>query len=103
MKNILYNRPFRKGTIIKILTMKPKKPNSALRKIAKVSIDNLIITTYIPGISHNLNIHNQVLIKGGKIQDLPNVNYVIVRGALDCNGVINRKTSRSKYGTKKQE
>jgi small subunit ribosomal protein S12 len=62
----------------------------------------LLLLIYL-GIGHNLNIHNQVLIKGGKIQDLPNVNYVIVRAALDCNGVINRKTSRSKYGTKKQE
>ena|ERR1700722_15416485 len=99
-RNILYNSPQKKGTILKILNMKPKKPNSANRKVAKIKINNNIIYAYIPGIGNNLTIHSQVLIEGGKIQDLPGVNYKIIRGTLDCSGV-NRKSSRSKYGCKK--
>lgn len=103
-KKILKFSPQKKGIILKILNMKPKKPNSAIRKVAKLKIffNNKanIVLAYIPGISHNLTLHSQVLIEGGKIQDLPGVNYKIIRGSLDCSGV-NRKTSRSKYGCKK--
>jgi len=80
--------------------MKPKKPNSALRKVAKVKINNNIVYAYIPGINHNLSIHSNVLIKGGRTQDLPGLNYKIIRGTLDASPVI-RTTSRSKYGCKK--
>lgn len=98
---LLYKNPFRKAKIVKIFNMKPKKPNSALRKVAKVFIKpNIYIKAYIPGIGHNLNIHNVVLIRGGKTQDLPSLKYKIVRGKYDCSSV-NRITSRSKYGCKK--
>lgn len=101
IKNILNGSPQKKGVIIKILTMKPKKPNSAIRKVAKVNIKGVIITAYIPGEQHQLTVHSQVLIRGGRTQDLPGVNYKIIRGALDTTPVL-RKTSRSKYGCKKQ-
>jgi small subunit ribosomal protein S12 len=97
---ILKNAPQRKGIIVKILTMKPKKPNSAIRKIAKVKLMGKIITAYIPGIGHTLTIHSEVLIRGGRTQDLPGLNYKIIRGTLDCLAV-KRKSSRSKYGCKK--
>lgn len=96
-----FKKPQIKAIVVKIFTMKPKKPNSAIRKIAKVKIKDKIITAYIPGIGHNLALHSRVLIKGGKTQDLPGLKYKIIRGALDCSGVSNRKSSRSKYGTKK--
>lgn len=99
IKNILNGSPQKKGVILKILTMKPKKPNSAIRKVAKVNIKGVIITAYIPGEHHQLTVHSQVLIRGGRTQDLPGVNYKIIRGALDTSPVI-RKTSRSKYGCK---
>lgn len=101
-KDLLLKNPFRKGKVLKILIMKPKKPNSAQRKVALLLINpNIIIKAYIPGENHNLNIHNTVLIKGGRTKDLPGLKYKVVRGTLDCNCVVNRKTSRSKYGTKK--
>lgn len=99
---LLKINPFRKGKIIKLFNMKPKKPNSAQRKVAKLLIKpNIYIKAYIPGEGNNLNIHNIVLIKGGRTKDLPGLKYKIVRGKYDCNGVINRITSRSKYGCKK--
>ena len=83
-------------------TMTPKKPNSALRKFARVRLSNLIeVTAYIPGIGHNLQEHSVVLIRGGRVKDLPGVRYHIVRGALDTAGVADRKQSRSKYGAKR--
>lgn len=99
---LLSNNPFRKGKIVKLYTIKPKKPNSAQRKIAKVFIKpNIYIFAYIPGIGHKLQLHNIVLIRGGKTQDLPSFKYKIVRNVYDCNPVENRITSRSKYGVKK--
>lgn len=93
---------FKKAKIIKLFNMKPKKPNSAQRKVAKLFIKpNIYIKAYIPGEGHNLNIHNIVLIKGGRTKDLPGLKYKIIRGKYDCSGVINRITSRSKYGCKK--
>ena len=100
IKNILKGRPQRKGIIVKLLTLKPKKPNSAIRKIAKVKIDNKIIRAYIPGVGHSLAVYNQVLIRNGRTPDLPGLNFKIIRGTLDCLPVI-RKTSRSLYGCKK--
>jgi len=101
IKNILKKSPQKKGIIVKILILKPKKPNSANRKIAKVKINNnLFIRAYIPGEGHSLHIHNNVLIRGGKTKDLPGINYKIIRGALDCVGVL-RSKKRSKYGCKK--
>ena len=86
----------------RVCTMTPKKPNSALRKYARVRLSNLIeVTAYIPGEGHNLQEHSVVLIRGGRVKDLPGVRYHIVRGALDTAGVDGRKQSRSKYGTKK--
>ena len=98
--SILKNAPQKKGIIVKLLTIKPKKPNSANRKIAKVKIQNKIIRAFIPGVGHNLHIHSQVLIKGGKTQDLPGINFKVIRGSLDCLPVI-RKSKRSKYGCKR--
>ena len=83
-------------------TSTPKKPNSALRKVARVRLtDGIEVTTYIPGIGHNLQEHSIVLIRGGRVKDLPGVRYHVVRGALDCVGVQDRKKSRSKYGAKR--
>jgi small subunit ribosomal protein S12 len=94
--------PQKKGVCIKILIRKPKKPNSALRKVAKVKLSNgQIIFAYIPGIGHNLQEHSVVLVRGGKRKDLPGVKYICIRGKYDLGGVVGRKTSRSKYGTKK--
>lgn len=100
IKNILSGSPQKKGIIIKLLTLKPKKPNSAIRKIAKVKIGDKIIRAYIAGEGHTLNVYNQVLIRNGRVPDLPGINFKIIRGALDCSPVI-RKTSRSLYGCKK--
>lgn len=92
----------KRGVCIKVTTTTPKKPNSALRKIARVRLTNgMEVTAYIPGIGHNLQEHSVVLIRGGRVPDLPGVRYHIVRGALDTAGVANRKRSRSKYGAKK--
>lgn len=96
------NAPQRRGVCIKVTTANPKKPNSAIRKIARVRLANgLEATAYIPGISHNLQEHSVVLIRGGRVRDLPGVRYHIVRGTHDAQGVANRQQSRSKYGAKK--
>ncbi|MDP8213425.1 MAG: 30S ribosomal protein S12 [Candidatus Zapsychrus exili] len=100
----LQNCPFRRGVCLQVKTMTPKKPNSALRKIARVRLSNKFeVTSYIPGEGHNLQEHSIVLVRGGRVKDLPGVRYHIVRGALDTAGVDKRKRSRSKYGTKKAE
>ena len=94
--------PQKRGVCIRVYTTTPKKPNSALRKVAKVRLTNQIeATTYIPGIGHNLQEHSIVLIRGGRVKDLPGVRYHIVRGVLDSMGVQGRQQSRSKYGAKK--
>ena len=94
--------PQKRGVCTKVSTTTPKKPNSALRKIARVRLTNGIeATTYIPGIGHNLQEHSVVLIRGGRVRDLPGVRYHIIRGTLDAQGVANRNQSRSKYGAKK--
>lgn len=94
--------PQKRGVCTVVKTTTPKKPNSALRKIARIRLTNGIeVTGYIPGVGHNLQEHSVVLIRGGRIKDVPGVRYHIVRGALDCAGVANRLQSRSKYGAKK--
>ena len=99
---ILKQCPQRRGVCTAVRTMTPKKPNSALRKIARVRLTNgMVGTCYIPGIGHNLQEHSAVLIRGGRVKDLPGVRYHIVRGALDTAGVANRKQSRSLYGAKR--
>ena len=96
------NAPQKRGVCTSVKTVTPKKPNSALRKVARVRLTNgLEVTAYIPGVGHNLQEHSVVLIKGGRIKDIPGVRYHIVRGTLDTAGVENRNQSRSKYGTKK--
>ncbi|HTL48128.1 MAG TPA: 30S ribosomal protein S12 [Verrucomicrobiae bacterium] len=93
--------PFRKGVCLVVRTQTPKKPNSALRKIARVRLTNgQEVTAYIPGVGHNLQEHSIVLVRGGRVKDLPGVRYHIVRGKLDTQGVANRNRSRSKYGAK---
>ncbi|HKL16788.1 MAG TPA: 30S ribosomal protein S12 [Patescibacteria group bacterium] len=102
-KKIRKGHPFLRGVCLKVTTQSPKKPNSALRKIAKVRLSNgKEITAYIPGIGHDLQEHSVVLVRGGRVKDLPGVRYHVVRGVYDANGVQDRKTSRSKYGAKKQ-
>ncbi len=94
--------PQKRGVCVKVATMTPKKPNSALRKIARVRLVNgMEVTCYIPGVGHNLQEHSIVLIRGGRVKDLPGVRYHIIRGALDAAGVADRKQSRSKYGMKR--
>jgi small subunit ribosomal protein S12 len=94
--------PQRRGVCLLVKTVTPKKPNSALRKVARVRLSNgKEVTAYIPGIDHNLQEHSIVLVRGGRVRDLPGVRYHIVRGTLDCLGVDGRKQSRSKYGAKK--
>ncbi len=94
--------PQKKGVCIRVYTTTPKKPNSALRKVARVRLSNKKeVTAYIPGEGHNLQEHSTVLVRGGRVKDLPGVRYHIVRGAYDCAGVEGRKKSRSKYGTRK--
>jgi len=98
------NNPFKRAVCLQVKTMTPKKPNSALRKVAKVRLTNKIeVIAYIPGEGHNLQEHSIVLIRGGRVKDLPGVRYHIVRGSLDTAGVKDRKKSRSKYGTKKEK
>ena len=93
--------PQKRGVCVQVKTMTPKKPNSALRKIARVRLSNGIeVTAYIPGEGHNLQEHSVVMVRGGRVKDLPGVRYHIVRGALDCAGVNGRHQQRSKYGTK---
>ena len=99
----LQSCPQRRGVCVRVYTSTPKKPNSALRKVARVRLTNGIeVTSYIPGIGHNLQEHSVVLIRGGRIKDLPGVRYHVVRGTLDTVGVNERKQSRSKYGVKKE-
>lgn len=94
--------PQRRGVCIRVFISTPKKPNSALRKVARVRLTNGIeVTTYIPGVGHNLQEHSIVLIRGGRVKDLPGVRYHVVRGSLDAVGVDGRKNGRSKYGTKR--
>ena len=95
----LKNCPQKRGVCVRVYTTTPKKPNSALRKVARVRLTNgMEVTSYIPGVGHNLQEHSMVLIRGGRVKDLPGVRYHIVRGILDSVGVQNRKQSRSKYG-----
>ena len=97
-----YHSPFKRGVCVKVFTQTPRKPNSALRKVARVKLSNgMEVTAYIPGEGHNLQEHSVVLIRGGKVKDLPGVRYHVVRGILDTTGVENRKQGRSRYGTKK--
>jgi len=101
-KPISTESPFKRGVCLKVSTTTPKKPNSALRKIARVRLTNgMEVTAYIPGIGHNLQEHSIVMIRGGRVKDLPGVRYHIVRGVLDSAGVANRKRGRSKYGAKR--
>lgn len=94
--------PQKRGVCVRVMTMTPKKPNSALRKVARVRLSNGIeVTAYIPGIGHNLQEHSVVLLRGGRVRDLPGVRYHIIRGAKDTLGVNDRKQGRSKYGSKK--
>lgn len=94
--------PQKRGVCIRVYTTTPKKPNSALRKVARVRLTNgMEVTTYIPGVGHNLQEHSIVLVRGGRVKDIPGVRYHIVRGALDTVGVQDRKQSRSKYGAKR--
>jgi small subunit ribosomal protein S12 len=98
------SRPFLRGVCTKVTTVTPKKPNSALRKIARVRLTSgQEVTAYIPGEGHNLQEHSVVLIRGGRVKDLPGVRYHVIRGKLDTAGVENRKKSRSKYGAKKEK
>lgn len=97
----LQNCPQKRGVCVRVTTYTPKKPNSAMRKVARVRLTNGIeVTTYIPGVGHNLQEHSVVLIRGGRIKDLPGVRYHIIRGTLDTQGVQDRKQARSKYGAK---
>ena len=99
---VLDGCPFKRGVCLQVKTMTPKKPNSALRKIARVRLTNgMEVTAYIPGEGHNLQEHSVVLIRGGRVKDLPGVRYHVIRGALDARGVDSRRRGRSKYGTKK--
>ena len=98
----LQNSPQKRGVCVRVFTQTPKKPNSALRKVARVRLTNGIeVTTYIPGVGHNLQEHSLVLIRGGRVKDLPGVRYHVVRGTLDAVGVQGRKQGRSKYGAKR--
>ncbi len=98
----LQNNPQRRGVCTRVYTVTPKKPNSALRKVARVRLTNGIeVTAYIPGVGHNLQEHSVVLVRGGRVKDLPGVRYHIIRGTLDCGGVENRRQSRSLYGARK--
>lgn len=99
---VALSSPFKRGIVTRVGTMTPKKPNSALRKIAKVRLSNgMEVTAYIPGIGHNISEHAVVLLRGGRVKDLPGVRYHVVRGVLDSAGVEGRKTSRSLYGAKR--
>ena len=98
----LQENPLRRGVCIRVYTTTPKKPNSALRKVARVRLTNgHEVTAYIPGIGHNLQEHSIVLVRGGRVKDLPGVRYKIIRGALDAAGVDERRSGRSRYGAKK--
>ena len=100
----LKGSPQRRGVCTRVYTTTPKKPNSALRKVARVRLSSQIeITAYIPGVGHNLQEHSIVLVRGGRVKDLPGVRYKIIRGSLDTQGVKNRKQARSRYGAKKEK
>jgi small subunit ribosomal protein S12 len=100
----LQGSPQRRGVCTRVYTTTPKKPNSALRKVARVRLTSKIeVTAYIPGVGHNLQEHSIVLVRGGRVRDLPGVRYKIIRGALDTQGVRNRKQARSRYGAKKEK
>lgn len=100
----LNNSPQRRGVCTRVYTTTPKKPNSALRKVARVKLSSGIeVTAYIPGVGHNLQEHSIVLVRGGRVRDLPGVRYKIIRGALDTQGVRGRKQARSRYGAKKEK
>ena len=100
----MQNSPQRRGVCTRVYTTTPKKPNSALRKVARVRLTSSIeVTAYIPGEGHNLQEHSIVLVRGGRVKDLPGVRYKIIRGALDTQGVKNRKQARSRYGAKKEK
>jgi len=108
--NVLKNRPvnyassFKRGVCLKVFTVTPKKPNSALRKVARVKLTNgMEVTAYIPGEGHNLQEHSVIVIRGGRVKDLPGVRYHVVRGILDTGGVEKKRQGRSKYGTKKEK
>jgi small subunit ribosomal protein S12 len=97
-----YSSPFKRGVVLLVRTMTPKKPNSALRKVCRVRLSNKQeVTAYIPGEGHTLAEHSIVVVRGGRVKDLPGVKYQVVRGKLDTGGVVGRKTSRSRYGSKK--
>ena len=99
----LQSSPQKRGVCVRVFTSTPKKPNSALRKVARVRLTNGIeVTTYIPGVGHNLQEHSIVLVRGGRVKDLPGVRYKIIRGALDAAGVSDRRQARSRYGTKRE-
>ena len=103
-KPAFYPSPFKRGVCLQVKTVTPKKPNSALRKVARVRLTNgMEVTSYIPGMGHNLQEHSVVVIRGGRVKDLPGVRYHIVRGVLDTTGVENRKKGRSRYGAKKSK
>jgi len=103
-KPVSYFSPLKRGVCLKVFTTTPKKPNSALRKVARVRLSNgMEVTAYIPGEGHNLQEHSVVLIRGGRVKDLPGVRYHIVRGVVDTSGVEGRKKQRSKYGAKKEK
>ncbi len=98
----LQGNPLKRGVCVRVYTTTPKKPNSALRKVARVRLSNGVeVTAYIPGIGHNLQEHSIVLVRGGRVKDLPGVRYKVVRGSLDTAGVENRKSARSRYGAKR--
>jgi len=97
-----YSSPFKRGVVLQVRTMTPMKPNSALRKVARVRLSNKQeVTAYIPGEGHEIAEHSIVLVRGGRVKDLPGVKYQVIRGTQDAGGVVGRKTSRSRYGTKK--
>ena len=100
----LGNSPQKRGVCTRVYTTTPKKPNSALRKVARVKLTSQVeVTAYIPGEGHNLQEHSMVLVRGGRVKDLPGVRYKIIRGSLDTQGVKNRKQARSRYGAKKEK
>jgi small subunit ribosomal protein S12 len=100
----LQQSPQKRGVCTRVYTTTPKKPNSALRKVARVRLTSGIeVTAYIPGVGHNLQEHSMVLVRGGRVKDLPGVRYKIIRGSLDTQGVRNRKQARSRYGAKKEK
>ncbi|PIR88501.1 MAG: 30S ribosomal protein S12 [Candidatus Harrisonbacteria bacterium CG10_big_fil_rev_8_21_14_0_10_44_23] len=103
-KPVRSNSPFKRGVCVKVFTQTPKKPNSAIRKVARVRLTNgMEVTAYIPGEGHNLQEHSVVLLRGGRVKDLPGVRYHVVRGVLDTTGVEGRKQRRSKYGAKREK